>query len=598
MVTFTAPAEDAKFLLKEVIGTSDLCDIPYFADFSEDLIDAIIEEGGKFYENVFLPINQNGDEEGCRYEDKQVFTPKGFKEAYQQCVDNGWSSVVAHPDYEGQGLPKTVGYAQQEFACSTNIALGIYLSLNQGGAFLIEKYASKALKDAYLSKLNTGVWAGTMCLTEPQCGTDLGMIKTKADPQEDGSYKITGTKIFITGGEHDLTENIVHLVLAKLPDAPEGTKGISVFLVPKFLPDNHGNPGERNNVFCGSIEEKMGIHGSATCVMNFDDATGYLVGEKHSGMEAMFVMMNSERLLAGVQGLGLSEISYQNALTYAKERLQGRSISGVKSPDTVADPIIVHPDIRKNLLTMKAYNEGCRALAYHTAKQIDLSEHHEDPAVRQEADDYVALMTPVIKAFFTDMGFDSTNIGMQIMGGYGYIREYGMEQLSRDARIAQIYEGANGIQALDLVGRKMGQNMGRPLRRFFHPALAFIEENRNHKALQPLLVPFEKTLLKLQKITLMVAQKGMKNPDEAGAASYDYLKALALVAIGFMWLRMAKASFDALESGNLVSSKTFYTSKIKTARYFMSKLLPQTAGLFLNILAGAEPLMDFEVDEF
>lgn len=598
MVTYKTPVDDAKFLLKEVIGTNDLTEIPYFSSFSEDLIDAILEEGGKFYENEFLPINQTGDEEGCRYEDQKVYTPKGFKEAYQQCVETGWSAVVGHPDFGGQGLPKTVSYAQQEFACSTNISLGIYFSLNQGGAFLLEKYGSDELKNTYLENMNTGVWGGTMCLTEPQCGTDLGLIKTKAIPQEDGSYKVTGTKIFITGGEHDLTENIVHLVLAKLPDAPSGTKGISVFLIPKFFPKENGEAGERNTVFCGSIEKKMGINGSATCVMNFDDATGYLVGKKHGGMEAMFVMMNSERLLAGIQGLGLSETAYQTALDYAKERLQGRSLSGAKHPDKPADPIIVHPDIRKNLLTMKAYNEGGRALAYLTAKQIDLSEKHEDPATRQNAEDFVALMTPVIKAFYTDMGFDSTNMGIQIMGGYGYIKEYGMEQLSRDARIAQIYEGANGIQALDLVGRKMMQNMGRPLRSFFHPALKFIEDNKDNEDLKPMIEPFEKSVNKLQQITLLIAQRAMKNPDEIGAASYDYLNCLALNAIGLMWLKMAKVSFEALKSGNLISPKSLYTSKIKTARFFISKLLSQTGGMYMNIYTGAEPVMDFDVEEF
>lgn len=598
MVYYKAPIEDSKFILNEVIGLNDLREIECFSEISDDIIDAILEEGGKFCENVMLPLNILGDDIGCKFDDGVVTTPEGFKEAYRQFAESGWVAINGDPNYEGQGLPKTLSTAFSEYSSACNISLSIYSALSQGAAFLLDKYGTEELKQTYLTQLNSGNWGGSMCLTEPQCGTDLGMIKTKAIPNGDGTFNLTGTKIFITSGEHDLTDNILHLVLAKLPDAPEGVKGISVFLVPKFLPNNNGEFTERNTVVCGALEKKMGIKASSTCVMNFDEAKGFLVGKPHNGLEAMFVMMNSERLAAGIQGLGLSDISYQTALDYAKERLQGRALTGAKFPDKPADPIIVHPDVRKMLLTMKAYNEGCRALALYTAKKLDIADKHEDPEVKQEADDFVSLMTPIIKAFFTDMGFDCTNIGMQVLGGYGYIKEYGMEQFSRDARIAQIYEGANGIQALDLVGRKLGQGTGRLLRRFFHPVFAFVEENIDDPDMKPLVEAFAKSLTKLQQATMLTAQRGLKNPDEAGAASTDYLRFFALVALGWMWLRMAKVSFEALKSGNLISSKKLYTSKIKTARYFIYKLLPATGGLFLNILSGAEPLMDFEVEEF
>ena len=598
MVAYKAPVEDTKFILNEIVNIQKLTEFENFQEVTPDLVEAIVEEAAKFCENEMLPLNLSGDHEGCTWKDGVVTTPKGFKEAHKLLGENGWVSVAGDPNYSGQGLPKTLSIAFTEFGSSSNISLGIYEALTQGAALLLEKFASDEIKELYLNKLNTGEWTGTMCLTEPQCGTDLGLIKTKAEPQKDGSYKVTGTKIFITGGEHDLADNIIHLVLAKLPDAPPGVKGISLFLIPKFMPKEDGSSGERNGVKCGSIEEKMGIHASPTCVMNFDEATGYLIGEKHSGMSSMFVMMNSERVAAGLQGLALSEISYQVAREYAKERLQGRSISGVKCPDKPADPIIYHPDVRKMLLTMKAFNEGGRALAYFAAQKLDYLDHHKDPSVRQEADDFAALMTPIIKAFFTDLGFECTNLGMQVLGGYGYIKEYGVEQFTRDARIAQIYEGANGIQALDLVGRKLPTGMGRLLRQFFHPVAKFIEENIEHEGIKHLVAPYAKAFTKLQQATTVIAQRGLKNPDEAGAASTDYLRMFGFVALGYMWLLMAKTSYEALKSGNLKSSKTLYTSKLKTARFFIYKMLPQAGSLFISIMAGAEPLMDFELDEF
>jgi len=433
-----------------------------------------------------------------------------------------------------------------------------------------------------------------MCLTEPHCGTDLGLIRTKAEPNGNGGYKITGTKIFISAGEHDLTENIIHLVLAKLPDAPAGIRGISLFIVPKFMPKEDGTPGPRNGVACGSIEHKMGIKASSTCVMNFDQAEGTLVGEPHKGMRYMFTMMNVARLAVGIQGLGLAETAYQSAVAYAKDRLQGRSLVGAKHPDKAADPIIVHPDVRKNLLTMRAYNEGARALALWCGFAVDVAEKHPDADKRQEADDLVALLTPIIKSFFTDYGFEATNLGVQVLGGHGYIREWGMEQLVRDARIAQIYEGANGIQALDLVGRKLGQNMGRPLRRFFHPVQAFIEEQQEDPRMTEFVLPLAKAVGRLQQATLHIAQQGLKDPEEAGAAASDYLKLFALSAFAFMWARMARVALDKAEGDDGV----FYRSKLATARFYMTRLLPQSSGLFAAMMAGKAPIMELEEAAF
>jgi alkylation response protein AidB-like acyl-CoA dehydrogenase len=476
MVSYAAPLDDIRFLLYDLLDyEGEVAALPGYEEASRDLVDAVLEEGAKFCENELLPLNRPGDEAGCSFENGVVRTPEGFKELYEAFCEAGWNGLSLNPEYGGQGLPKTLQFVMTELICSSNISFGMYPGLTHGACNALEMHGSDEQKKAFLPNMIHGRWSGTMCLTEPHCGTDLGLIRTRAEPEGDGKYRITGTKIFISAGEHDLAENIVHLVLAKLPDAPEGSKGISLFIVPKFLVQEDGSLGARNGVSCGSIEHKMGIKASSTCVMNFDEAEGTLVGEPHSGMAKMFTMMNVARLDVGIQGLGLAETAYQSAAAYAKERLQGRSLAGPAYPDKPADPIIVHPDVRKNLLTMRALNEGARALALWVAIAVDVAEKHPDEKKRQEADDLVALMTPIIKSFFTDAGFEVTNLGMQVFGGHGYIREHGMEQLVRDARIAQLYEGTNGIQALDLVGRKLGQNMGRLLRRFFHPVLGYVE---------------------------------------------------------------------------------------------------------------------------
>jgi alkylation response protein AidB-like acyl-CoA dehydrogenase len=469
----------------------------------------------------------------------------------------------------------------------------MYPGLTMGAYNAIIKHGTDEQKQTYLPKMVEGRWSGTMCLTEPQCGTDLGLIRTKAEPNDDGSYAISGTKIFISAGEHDLSENIIHLVLARLPDAPPGIKGISLFLAPKFLPNDHGEAGPRNGVACGSIEHKMGIRASATCVMNFDGAKGWLVGEPHRGMRAMFTMMNDARLEVGIQGLGVAETAYQSAVAYARDRRQGRALSGAKEPDHPADSIMVHPDVRRMLLTMRAFSEGARALAYWVGMQLDISEKHPDAEARQAADDLVALMTPIIKAHFTDEGFNNAHLGVQCMGGHGYIAEWGMEQLLRDARITMLYEGTNGVQALDLVGRKLPSHFGRLLRRFFHPVMAFLEAHQTDPDLAEFVLPLAKAFSRLQQATLHIAQAGLKNPNEAGAASADYLRLFALTALGFMWARMVKVAKAKLKAG-ANGDAAFYEAKIQTARFFMAKILPENGALFSRIMAGAEALMAFD----
>ncbi|MBP2314852.1 acyl-CoA dehydrogenase C-terminal domain-containing protein [Azospirillum soli] len=592
MPIYKAPLEDVRFVLDEIVGADKLAQLPGYEDATPDLINQVLEEGAKLCEEVLFPLNQSGDEEGCTFENGVVRTPKGFKEAYDTYIAAGWQGLSCDPNYGGQGLPKLVNTMLEEFICSANLSFGMYPGLSLGAYNALSMYGSEELKQRFLGRLVDGTWSGTMCLTEPHCGTDLGLIRTKAVPQEDGSHKITGTKIFISAGEHDLTENILHLVLARLPDAPAGTRGISLFLVPKFLPKDDGTPGPRNGVACGSIEHKMGIKASSTCVMNFEDATGWLVGEPHKGMRAMFVMMNAARLAVGIQGLGLAEVSYQNAVNYARERLQGRSLKGAKHPDKPADPIIVHPDVRKNLLTARAYTEGARALGALVGYHLDVAERHPDPRTRKEADEFVQLMTPIVKALFTDIGFDAANIAVQVHGGHGFIWETGVEQYVRDARICQIYEGTNGIQALDLVGRKLGQDMGRLLRRFFHPVAADIETDMEKEELAEFALPLAKAFAKLQQATAIIAQKGLKDPEEAGAAASDYLRLFGLVALGWMWLRMVKAAQAKLAAGE--GNAAFYDAKVKTARFYMAKLLPQTNALFITIMAGAKPLMELE----
>jgi alkylation response protein AidB-like acyl-CoA dehydrogenase len=594
MPIYKAPLDDIRFVLDEVLDIAKLSALPGHEEHTPDLIQTVLEEGAKLCENELFPLNMSGDAEGCTYENGVVRTPAGFKEAYELFRQGGWVGLSADPRWGGQGLPQTVNFVFEEFLNSTNMSFAMYPGLTKGVYDALRRHGTVEQQDLYLPRLVDGSWSGTMCLTEPHCGTDLGMIRTRAEPDGDGAYRITGTKIFISAGEHDLTENIVHLVLAKLPGAPSGTKGISLFLVPKFLPRADGTPGMRNGVVCGSIEHKMGIRASATCVLNFDDAKGWLVGEPNKGMRAMFTMMNAARLAVGVQGLGQAEVSFQNARAYARDRLQGRALSGAVRPDLPADPIIVHPDVRKNLLTVKAFTEGARALAAWVSLHIDIAEKHPDPAERQAADDLVALMTPIVKAFLTDGGSEAANISLQVYGGHGYIREYGMEQYVRDARIAQIYEGANGIQALDLVGRKLPRDMGRLLRRFFHPVSAFLEQHQADPALAELVAPVAKAFGKLQQATLMIAERGLRNPDEAGAAASDYLRLFGLVALGYMWLRMAAVAAERRPATN--EQAGFYNAKLGTARFYVTRILPQANALFLAIAAGSAPLMEIDAD--
>ena len=596
MASYTPPLRDMRFVYHELLGCDALAELPGLEEYTPDLVDPVLEEAGKICAEVLHPINRSGDEEGCRLENGVVRTPKGFPEAYRQFREGGWTALSCDPAFGGQGAPAALETLVSEMICSANLSLGMYPGLSHGAYLAIHGHGSDALKDAYLPKLVDGTWSGTMCLTEPHCGTDLGLIRAKAVPDDEGGYRISGTKIFISAGEHDLTENIIHLVLAKLPDAPKGSKGISLFLVPKFLPNADGAPGPRNGVQCASIEHKMGIKASATCVLNFDDAKGWLVGAPHQGLPAMFTMMNSERLAVGVQGLGLGEASYQGAVAYARERLQGRSLSGAKAPDLPADPIIVHPDVRRMLLIQRATTEGARALAVWVARALDEQTHHPDPQARQAAEDLVSLMTPIVKALLTDIGFDNANIGMQVLGGHGYIREHGMEQYVRDARIAQIYEGTNGIQALDLVGRKLGMNGGRALRRFFHPVTEYVAARDKDAALAPFVGPLAKAVERLQRATALVAQRGLADPDEAGAAATDYLRLFGLTAIAYMWARMAEAAAPKVAAG--ADADGFYAAKLATARFYMDRVLPQTGALFAQIMAGGASIMGLDEAAF
>ena len=594
MAVYSAPLRDMKFVYRELFGGDDLQHLPGYADFSPDVVDAVLEEAGKISAEVLFPLNRSGDEEGCTFENGVVRTPKGFKEAYNQFIAGGWTGLAGDPDYGGQGAPKALNMLVEEMICSANMSFGMYPGLTHGAYNALKLYGTDEQKQLYLPKFIDGTWSGTMCLTEPQCGTDLGLVRTKAEPQADGSYNLTGTKIFISAGEHDLTQNIVHLVLARMPDAPAGIRGISLFICPKFLPKDDGSPGARNGASCGSIEHKMGIKASATCVINFDNAKGWLVGEKNKGMRGMFAMMNTARLGVGVQGLGLSEVSYQGALLYARERLQGRSLKGAVSPEKPADSLIVHPDVRKNLLTMKALTEGMRALVMWVSTSQDKSEKAATEAERTQHDDLIQFLTPVVKAFGTDIGFDNANLGVQIYGGHGYIREHGMEQFVRDARITQIYEGTNGIQALDLVGRKMTAHYGRYMRAFFHPVQQFIEDNAADPQMEEIVTELAKGFGRLQQAVGQIAQKGMSNPNEAGAGASDLLKLLSYVSVGYMWALMAK-----LAIGKLGDDPTgFYKGKVKTAKFYMHKLMPITSSLLSSIMAGGETIMDLEDELF
>ena len=594
MATYTAPLRDLRFVYEELFDAEEITALEAYRDATPDLVSAIYEEGAKLCQNELFPLNRSGDEEGCHFENGNVRTPEGFRSAYAAYVDGGWGGLNCAPEFGGQGMPHSVNIALEEMLCSANLSFSTYPGLTRGVYRALRVFGSEAIKQLYLPRLVSGKWSGTMCLTEPHCGTDLGLLRTRAEPTKQDNYRITGTKIFITAGEHDLTENIVHLVLARLPDAPKGIKGISLFLVPKFVPDEQDEPGVRNSVTCASIEHKMGIKASATCVMNLQEATGWLVGQPHRGMHAMFTMMNDARLGVGMQGLGIAEIAYQAAGAYAKERLQGRSITGTKQPDKPADPLIVHPDIRRILLTMRSFTEGARALTCWVARNLDFRDKAETEEARQAADDFVQLMTPIVKAFLTDYGFEVTNMGLQVHGGHGYIRETGVEQYVRDARITQIYEGANGIQALDLVGRKIPAHTGRYLRSFFHPVQRWIEEQSTNTELQPFVLSISKAFGRLQLATGHIAQAGLRNPDEGGAAASEYLRLFGLVALGYLWARMAQISIEK-QGGD---DNAFYAAKIVTARFFMERVLPQTGSLFAAIMSGSSTMMEFPDETF
>ena len=592
---YTAPLRDMKFLLFDILKIQDLANaIPAYGEASPDVVSAILEEAGKLCSNVLQPLNRSGDETGCAFENGVVTTAPGFKDAYAKFVEGGWPGLASDPAYGGQGLISPVNFAFEEMISSANLSFGLFPLLTQGVYYALKAHGTDAQKELYLPKLVAGTWSGTMNLTEPQCGTDLGLIKTRAEPQGDGTYKIFGTKIFISAGEHDLTENIVHLVLAKISGAPAGVKGISLFVCPKFLPKRDGSPGERNPVTCGSLEKKMGIKASPTCVMNYDGATAWLVGQPNKGLPAMFTMMNAARLAVGIQGLGVAEAAYQGAVDYARNRLQMRAPQGAKYPDKPADPIIVHPDIRRLLMRARAMVEGCRALAMWIGQELDVSLHHPDAERRQAAEDLVALMTPIVKSMLTDLGFATANDAMQVHGGHGYIREWGMEQLARDARITQIYEGTNGIQALDLVGRKLPTGMGRMARRFFHPVGEYIDKRAANPFTAPHIAPLNKAFGRLQQTTLWLGKAGTANPEEAGAAATEYLRLFGLVAIGFMWSRMAEKAFKK----NVAAPDEFYAAKIATAQFYMAKILPETGSLMASIMAGSATVMGLREEAF
>mgnify|MGYP000933253156 FL=1 len=592
MVQYKSPHREYEFILREVLEIEKvLGKYPEYDEASWDMIEMICEQFGKINEEYWLKSAKDGDEIGATFKDGNVTVPESMKVATKMVIDSGLTQLFGHQKYGGMEFPNVISVLSDEMSCATNMSLGIYMGLTKGAYHCINNHGSEEIKNTYLPKFLTGEWFGTMCLTEAHCGTDLGLIRTSAKPEND-SYAINGQKIFISCGEHDMADNIIHLVLARLPNSPKGVKGISLFLVPKYHVNDNGTLGDRNGVNCVSIEEKMGVHGSATCVMSFENATGYLIGEINEGLAAMFSMMNTERIAVGLQGLGQAEIAYQNGLAYAKDRIQGRDLKEPRNPEEEADPLIVHPDVRRMLMRAKTLIDSSRMLACWTALAIDKSEKDPNEKVRKEAEDLVELMTPIIKALLTDYGVEITSDMLQIYGGHGYIKEYGMEQFCRDVRIAPIWEGTNGIQALDLAGRKMPQHMGRLLRRFFHPALDFIEEYKENENMKEFVVPFSKALRGLQKTTLYMAQKGLANPYEIGAAATDYLRQFGLVAMAYMWLLMLKVAFAKREKSE------YYEHKIILARFFYERILPETLSRAIAIGSGSKTMMSLPDDGF
>ncbi|WP_019606112.1 acyl-CoA dehydrogenase C-terminal domain-containing protein [Teredinibacter turnerae] len=594
MADYKAPLKDLEFVLYDMLDYEQhYASLPGCEEANRELITAIVEEAAKFCENVLVPLNAVGDEHGCDWQDGVVKTPPGFKEAYQQFVEGGWPSINHSVDYGGQGLPESVGTIISEMTGAANWAWSMYPGLSHGAMNTLAQHGTDEQKSVYLTKLVEGLWTGTMCLTEAHCGTDLGMLKTRAEPQDDGSYRIQGSKIFISAGDHDLAENIVHIVLARLPDAPEGTKGISLFIVPKHLPSEDGSVGERNAVTCGSIEHKMGIHGNATCVLNFDDATGYLIGPPNRGLHCMFTFMNTARLGTALQGLAHAEVGYQKSLSYAKERLQMRALSGPKNPSGPADPIIVHPDVRRMLLTQKAFAEGGRMLIHYCSQLVDIEQLSDDAGRKTEAGDLLAFLTPIAKAFLTETGFESANHALQCFGGHGYIREWGVEQNVRDARIAMLYEGTTGIQALDLLGRKVLMSQGELLKRFTKVVHKFCKANEDNEQLAEFVQPLAKLNNQWGEITMHIGLSAMENQEEVGAAAVDYLMYSGYAVYAYLWARAAKTAME-----HEAAESDFYRAKVKTARFYFKRLLPRTESLVVAMKSGVGNLLDFEDSEF
>ena len=591
MPTYTAPTKDMAFLMHDVLKAHEST-IPGYDELEPSFTSAVLEEAGKLASEVLTPLNTVGDHEGCRLENGVVYTPTGFKDAFEQMKEGGWTGLDMPEEFGGQNMPVLLGTAVGEMFSAANQAFTMYQGLTHGAASAILAHGTEEQKATYLPKMVSCEWTGTMNLTEPHCGTDLGLMRTKAEPQDDGSYKVSGQKIFISAGDHDMSDNVIHLVLAKIPGGPEGIKGVSLFIVPKFNVNGDGSVGSRNGVSVGNIEKKMGIHGNSTCVMNYDEATGYLLGDMHKGMRAMFTMMNEARLGVAMQGMAQAEAAYQNAVDYAKDRLQGRDVTGVKNPDGPADPLIVHPDIRRSLMDQKSFVEGGRAFLYWGAQMIDAAHRADD----KDADGLVSLLTPVLKGFLTDQGYDMTVLAQQIYGGHGYIEEHGMSQFTRDARIAMIYEGANGVQALDLVGRKLAQDGGKHVMAFFDLVKDFCKENSDVEGMDEFLEPLKGASKQLQSAAMYFMQNGMKNPNHALAGSYDFMHLFGHVCLGLMWARMAKSALEALANG--ADDAAFYETKLTTARYYMARRLPACAMHLARIESGADPVMALDAEAF